>query len=301
MVSREVHHPVPRLVEKIRNARVPSTKRELLRFLGLVNFYREHVPRFAEVAEPLYHLTRDSSEWDWNTAAGNAFEILKARLVDTPIVLAFPDWSSEFVLQVDASSVAVGGILSQEGDAGSKLRPIAYFSSGLTPAQKNYSAGEIECWALIASSRKFRKYLQAAPSIRFVSDHNPLVWLRQQKYPRGKFARWIQELEMFNYKIEYVKGVENASADYLSRMDSIIDWEVNDDHEFFERHIYWSHPEPEIREKMKYDQKDEVVSDAIKQLKESNGVSRGQFKNQLGMNLRDGLLCRGRKSLCQLV
>ena len=47
---------------------------------------------------------------------------------------------------------------------------------------------------------------------------------------------------------------------------------------------------------MKYDQKDDpVVSDAIKQLKESNGVSRGQFKNQLGMNLQDGLLCRGRK------
>ena len=107
------------------------------------------------------------------------------------------------MLQVDASLVAVGGVLSQEGGGASRrLRPIAFFSSGLTPAQKNYSAGELECWALIAASRKFRKYLQAAPSIRFISDHNPLVWLRQQKDPRGKFARWIQELEMFNYRVE---------------------------------------------------------------------------------------------------
>ena len=47
MVSKEGHHAVPRLVEKIRNAKIPNTKKELLRFLGLANFYREHVPRFA--------------------------------------------------------------------------------------------------------------------------------------------------------------------------------------------------------------------------------------------------------------
>ena len=49
--------------------------------------------------------------------------------------------------------------------------PIAFFSSGLTESQKNYSAGELECWALIAASRKFLKYLQAANKIHFISDH----------------------------------------------------------------------------------------------------------------------------------
>ena len=162
-VSKDGHHAVPRLVEKIKNAKIPNTKRELLRFLRLVNFYREHAPGFAEVVEPLYHLTRESVELALNEAAGNAFETLKAKLVDSPIVLAFPDWSSEFILQVDASSVAVGGVLAQEDrETTGKIRPIAFFSSGLTAAQRNYSAGELECWALIATSRKFRKYLQAA-------------------------------------------------------------------------------------------------------------------------------------------
>ena len=114
IVSKDGHHAVPRLVEMIKNAKIPNTKRELLRFLGLVNFYREHAPGFAEVAGPLYHLTRESVEWAWNEAAGNAFETLKAKLVDSPIVLAFPDWSSEFILQVDASSVAVGGVLPKK-------------------------------------------------------------------------------------------------------------------------------------------------------------------------------------------
>ena len=137
------------------------------------------------LAEPLYRLTYELVDWIWLDGAENAFTILKNRLTTTPLILAFPDLNSEFVLQVDASSVlAVGGLLSQRDDKGG-LRSIAFFSSGLTAAQKNYFAGELECWVLIAVSRKFRKYLQAAPRIRFLSDHNPLVWLRSQKDHRG--------------------------------------------------------------------------------------------------------------------
>ena len=42
--------------------------------------------------------------------------------------------------------------------------PIAYFSSGLTDAQTKYAAGELECWAVIAATRKFSKYLRAVPT-----------------------------------------------------------------------------------------------------------------------------------------
>ena len=49
------------------------------------------------------------------------------------------------------------------------------------------------------------------------SDHNPLVYMRDQKDPRGKFARWILELEEYNYTVKYVKGVDNVKADALSR------------------------------------------------------------------------------------
>ena len=237
MITAEGHYPTPRLVEKIKTAERPRTKKELLRFLGLVNYYREHVQGFANIAEPLYRLTHDSAEWSWNETAETAFHSLRSKLIQPPVMLAFPNWNSEFTLQVDASVKAVGGVLTQEGTDG-RLKPIAYFSSGLTPAQKKYSAGELECWALIAASRKFRKYLQAAPNIQFLSDHNPLVWLRRQKDPRGKFARWIQELEVLAYEVKYIRGIENGPADFLSRISTDVDWEVNDEDEHFERHIY---------------------------------------------------------------
>ena len=72
--------------------------------MGLVNYYREHVQGFAEIAEPLYGLTRDSAEWIWNETAGPAFHSLKNKLIQPPVMLAFPDWNSEFTLQVDASA-----------------------------------------------------------------------------------------------------------------------------------------------------------------------------------------------------
>ena len=135
-------------------------------------------------------------------------------------------------------------------------------------------------------------------SLCFLTDHNPLVWLRRQKDPRGKFARWIQELESLEYRIEHVKGVENAPADYLSRVEAEIDWEVNNETEYFERHIYATRGEEVtgIRGRLILGQKhNPATSSAINQLKSSGGITEGQFKNQLGVNLTEGLLCRGRK------
>ena len=133
------------------------------------------------------------------------------------------------------------------------------------------------------SQRKFRKYLQAAPSIQFLSDHNPLVWLRRQKDLRGKFARWMYKLEILAYEIKYLKGAENGPADFLSRISTDIDWEVNDEDEHFERHIYQISYDPDWLNKMKRCQEeDALVSSAISQLRDTNQVTQGQFKNQVG-------------------
>ena len=75
------------------------------------------------------------SGFERDEASEIAFTTLKAKLINSPIVLAFPKWNSEFVLQVDASSIAVGAVLSQKNENG-ELQQIALFSSGLTSVQK---------------------------------------------------------------------------------------------------------------------------------------------------------------------
>lgn len=208
-------------------------------------------------------------------------------------MLAFPDWQREFVLQTEASTTAVGGILSQRNDEGEE-HPIAYFSSGLTEAQKKYSSGELECWAVIATTRKFSKYLRAATHVKIQTDHNPLVWLRKQRDPRGKFTRWILELESINYSIEYIKGTENASAGYLSREKSETDSEVNDEHQCFERHIYVE--SSSLHEELAKAQRDDfAISSAKSQLEMMQKIDQGPFRSHSGMKILGALLYRGRK------
>ena len=64
-------------VNGLQNAPKPKTKRELLRLLGLANYYREHVPKFAKITGALYKLIQESVEWVWEDSAESAFTMLK--------------------------------------------------------------------------------------------------------------------------------------------------------------------------------------------------------------------------------
>ena len=97
-----------------------------------------------------------------------------------------------------------------------RVRPLAYLSPKLKKTQRNYSATELEAWAVVTTCRKFRKYLEAADRVVVISDHNSLQWIRSQQDPRGKFSRWIMELESLRYQVRFRKGSANGVADYLS-------------------------------------------------------------------------------------
>jgi hypothetical protein len=65
-------------------------------------------------------------QFHWTEECQQSFDTLKQKMVNAPI-LVFPDWSKEFHVDVDASSIALGAMLAQprEGDIDHPL----YFSS----------------------------------------------------------------------------------------------------------------------------------------------------------------------------
>ena len=121
--------------------------------------------------------------------------------------------------------------------------------------------------------------------------------MRHQRDPKGKFARWLIELEGLNYKIEFRKGAENLVADYLSRCATTFDFSVNNDVEHFESKVYQvSDEESEFTKDLREAQKDDLVtSRAMEEINNNGNIRTGQFKRYSQMKIRSGLLYRGRR------
>ena len=212
--------PQQRLTQAIRDFARPTNRKEVKRFLGLVGFYRSFIGRFGDICKPLNSLTSDNVVFNWDSLCEEAFNELKQKLQSRPI-LAFPRLGENFIVDVDSSDQAFGGVLMQYGDD-NELHPVAYFSDAVQSSQKNWSPTTKEAYALVLAVRHWHVYL-AGQQFILNTDHNPLVYMRAQKDPRGKFARWILELEEYDYSIQYVPGLKNVKADPLSRNSAATD------------------------------------------------------------------------------
>lgn len=117
--------PDPEKVKAMLDWPEPRSLSTLQGFLGLTGFYRRFVRQYATLAAPLTDLLR-STKFHWSTEASLAFTALKEKMTTMP-VLALPDFSKVFAVETDASAVAIGAVLSQDG------HPLAYFSKKLCP------------------------------------------------------------------------------------------------------------------------------------------------------------------------
>jgi transposase InsO family protein len=132
-----------------------------------------------------------------------------------PPVLAMADFSQRFVLQTDASSVALGAVLMQE--VGGQKRPIAFASRTLSNQERKFSAYELECLAVLFGVEKFRMYLEHV-EFDLETDNQALSWCLAHPRQTGRIARWVVRLSAFKFIPHHIKGTLNVVADALSRM-----------------------------------------------------------------------------------
>ena len=206
--------PEEEKITKVKEAKLPNTKKELRSFLGLTGFYRSYVENYSKVAAPLSSMTKKDhpEKLKWAEAGRNSFEKLKEEICKKPI-LRMPDEKKEFVLRTDASNVSIGAVLMQEFDG--KLHPIAYQSRKLVNAELRYATVEKECLASVWGIQKFERYLYGRHFI-LETDHQPLKCLqRQPSNPR--LTRWALQLQPYSFTIRVIAGKDNHGADYLSR------------------------------------------------------------------------------------
>ena len=215
VVSQAGIRPDDDKVKAVSTYPVPRTTKELKRFLGLTNYYRRFIKDYAHIAEPLHKVQGKSKQsLQWDASCQLAFDTLKQKLT-TPPILAYPDFSSTFLVYSDASDTAIGGLLGQIQH--NKEVVISYWSRQLTKAERNYSAIEREALAAVSTIKEFYPYVYGF-SFKLITDHNPLTSLHSLKDVGGRLSRWIIYLQQFDFEVKYRAGKEHTNADALSRI-----------------------------------------------------------------------------------
>ena len=206
----------PEKLSAVADWAIPRSLREVQAFLGFANFYRRFIPRFSAIAAPLTNLTKKGIAFNWSPSCQAAFADLKQRFVSGPVLKHF-DFDLPCRIETDASDYVSGGVLMQPDNEG-QWRPVAYFSSKMSPAECNYEIYDKELLAIIRALETWRPELESTDTpVEVVSDHRNLEYFMSSKRLSRRQARWSEFLSRFNFEIVYRPGSENGCADALTR------------------------------------------------------------------------------------
>lgn len=205
--------------DSIKNAPIPPNVSCLKSWLGLVEFYHHLVPNLSMVLSPLYNLTKESVQYNWDKKCDVAFKKTKELIVEASGVTYF-DPSRPLIITTDASRYGVGSILSLVDKEGVE-RPVFFHSASLSEAQKNYSQTDLEALAIVVAVKRFHKYVFGRKfCIR--TDHKALEYIfhPNRNIPAmtaSRLQRWSIILSAYDYDLKHVKGSTIRNVDALSR------------------------------------------------------------------------------------
>ena len=204
-------------------AQRPGTGKDIKRFLGLTNYFRDFVPDYSTLAAPLERLRHmgDIPDEVWERLPSTAYLPLVRVLKEAPM-LSLPDFDHEFSVAVDASATGLGAVLYQLRDPasddtiGNRLW-VVFAARALHAAERNYSATKRELLAIVFALRRFHFYIWGRP-FRLYSDHRSLTFLLSQKELSPMMSGWLEIILSYTFTIDHRPGVLNMLPDALSRL-----------------------------------------------------------------------------------
>jgi hypothetical protein len=215
--------PLKSKVLAIKDFPVPKTVKQLRRFLGMINFYRQFLPNAARIQAPLNALltgsVKGSHPIELSGDSLSAFDECKSSLSNATL-LAHPDFNAKIAVTTDASDVAIGGVLQQFKD--NVWQPLAFFSRKLSPSQRKYSPYDRELLAIYQSIKYFRHMLEARHFIIY-TDHKPLCYafLQRKNNCSPRQYRYLDFISQFTTDVRHLAGKDNVVADTLSRVEEL--------------------------------------------------------------------------------
>lgn len=194
----------------------PTTKQQVITFLGAIGYYRRFIRDFSQIAHRLHALTLPSAQFNWDESAQLAFDELRNTLARSITLFSFhPERQTR--LFTDASQYAIGAVLEQL-QPDTTWAPIVLYSHRLTEVQQRWSAIDRETFALVHFIQQ-HQHLMPASTLQVYSDHNPLAYLTSKTELRPKEYGWLDTIQSHDICIKHIAGKTNVVADGLSRMD----------------------------------------------------------------------------------
>jgi hypothetical protein len=100
VVTRQGSYPSPKKVQVVKDFLVPRSVINVRAFLGLTRYYRNFVRGYAQITGQFFDFTKKDQSFLWTPAYQEAFDALKLRLIEAPILVR-PDFERPFILDVD--------------------------------------------------------------------------------------------------------------------------------------------------------------------------------------------------------
>ncbi|KAD4180551.1 hypothetical protein E3N88_29142 [Mikania micrantha] len=213
VVNSEGIHVDPAKIEAIKNWDTPKTPTEIRSFLGLAGYYRRFISNLSKIALPLTKLTQICEPFVGEQKQEDAFQTLKQKLCDAPI-LSLPEGCDDFVVYCDAFHQGLGCVLMQRD------KVIAYASRHIKIHEKNYTTHDLELGAVIFTLKIWRHYLYGTKCTIF-TDHKSLQHIFDQKELNMRQRRWVELLNDYDCVIKYHPGKAKVVADALSRKERV--------------------------------------------------------------------------------
>ena len=146
IITRDDIKTYPKKTQAVKDWPKPENVHQVRSLIGFCSYYTCFIPKFAEIAKPLHRLSEKRSKFEWSDDCNNAFTTLKKKMVESPI-LAHPDFKEFFILDIGASDLAIGAVLSQKINEQEQV--IAFSSRTLTKAERRYCVTRKELLALV--------------------------------------------------------------------------------------------------------------------------------------------------------
>lgn len=208
--------PTDDKVQAIRDFPTPSNKKQVIRFIGMVNYYHRFLPHISELLIPLYAAGDQNRKvkFFWSAECEKNFAEIKLALCRATM-LTYLDANSNLELVCDASNLAVGAVLQQRRN--NWAEPLMFFSRKLKESQTHYSTYDRELLAIYLAVRHFQFILEGRP-FKILTDHRPLQYAFTTMAERSPIQkRYLSYISQFSTEIIHIAGSTNSVADALSR------------------------------------------------------------------------------------